>query len=96
MYVAAPCGLPSPARKPNFVAMTTSDRCSLNARPRNSSERVPPYASAVSNNVMPASRAASTTASVPAWSTRMPKLLQPSPTSETVRLPSERVSIART
>src|SRR5471032_1604371 len=40
--------------------------------------------SAVSRNVTPASSAASTTARVPASSTRRPKLLQPSPTTLTV------------
>src|SRR5689334_10745662 len=39
--------------------------------------------SAVSNSVMPASSAASTTLRVPARSSRVPKLLQPSPTAET-------------
>src|SRR4051812_44783142 len=39
--------------------------------------------SAVSKNVTPASRAASTTARVPSTSRRPPKLLQPSPTTET-------------
>src|SRR5215218_6845897 len=41
--------------------------------------------SAVSKNVMPASSAASITARVPARSRRRPKLLQPRPTTETVR-----------
>src|SRR5215207_8472809 len=40
--------------------------------------------SAVSKNVMPASSAASITARVPLRSSRRPKLLQPSPTTETV------------
>src|ERR671935_614093 len=44
--------------------------------------------SAVSNSVTPASRAAFTTARVPSRSTRMPKLLQPSPTTETSGPPS--------
>src|SRR5919204_3739531 len=39
--------------------------------------------SAVSKSVIPTSRAASTTARVPSRSTRPPKLLQPSPTTET-------------
>src|SRR3954454_1711839 len=43
--------------------------------------------SAVSNNVMPAPLAASTTACVRSASIRIPKLLHPSPTSETVRSP---------
>src|SRR5687767_6114929 len=42
---------------------------------------------------MPASTAASTTAFVAASSIRPPKLLQPSPTIETSRLPSWRVSM---
>src|SRR5215210_4006096 len=52
--------------------------------------------SAVSSSVTPASRAASTTARVPARSTRMPKLLQPRPTSETSdpSLPNRRVRMA--
>src|SRR5215470_10669727 len=40
--------------------------------------------SAVSSSVMPASIAASTTALVPARSTRLPKLLQPSPAADTI------------
>ena len=40
--------------------------------------------SAVSKSVMPASIAAFTTAVVPSWSRRRPKLLQPRPTVETV------------
>src|SRR5215210_6386313 len=52
--------------------------------------------SAVSSSVTPASRAASTTARVPARSTRMPKLLQPRPTTETSgpSLPNRRVRMA--
>jgi len=38
----------------------------------------------VSSIVMPASIAASTTALVPARSTRRPKLLQPSPATDTI------------
>src|SRR6266540_6020388 len=51
--------------------------------------------SAVSNSVTPASSAASTTARVPSTSTRIPKLLQPSPTTETSApsLPNWRVRI---
>src|SRR5437764_15434264 len=48
--------------------------------------------SAVSKNVTPASSAASTTARVPSRSTRRPKLLQPSPTTVTCRLPRVLVS----
>src|SRR5918999_1885814 len=52
--------------------------------------------SAVSRSVTPASRAASTTARVPSRSTRMPKLLQPRPTTETSgpSLPNRRVRMA--
>src|SRR4051812_43774935 len=46
--------------------------------------------SAVSRKSMPASSAASTTARVPSRSTRRPKLLQPSPTTETLSSPSFR------
>src|ERR687885_236794 len=52
--------------------------------------------SAVSNSVTPASSAASTTARVPSRSTRPPKLLHPSPTTETSgpSVPNRRVRIA--
>src|SRR5918992_5148907 len=52
--------------------------------------------SAVSRSVTPASRAASTTARVPSRSTRMPKLLQPRPTTETSGplLPNRRARMA--
>src|SRR4029453_3278078 len=52
--------------------------------------------SAVSISVTPASSAASTTARVPSRSTRMPKLLQPSPTTDTSgpSAPNRRVRIA--
>ncbi len=49
--------------------------------------------SAVSKRVMPASRAAPTTASVSLRPMRMPKLLQPSPTTLTLNEPIVRVSI---
>src|SRR6266571_6918535 len=51
--------------------------------------------SAVSNSVAPASSAASTTARVPSRSTRTPKLLPPSPTTETSgpSAPNRRVRI---
>src|ERR671937_1762192 len=51
--------------------------------------------SAVSNSVTPASSAASTTARVPSRSTRIPKLLQPRPTTETSgpSVPNRRVRI---
>src|SRR4051794_9103321 len=46
--------------------------------------------SAVSKRVMPASKAASRTAAVPSRSSRLPKLLQPRPTTETSSLESPR------
>src|SRR5258707_14658142 len=51
--------------------------------------------SAVSKKVTPASSAASTTAWVAFWSIRIPKLLQPRPTSLTFRpeVPSRRILI---
>src|SRR5580765_3908299 len=52
--------------------------------------------SAVSNRLLPASRAASTTARVAVSSMRPPKLLQPIPTTDTSRLPIARVSMRRT
>src|SRR3954454_5088979 len=51
--------------------------------------------SAVSNSVMPASSAACTTSPVRASSMRMPKLLQPSPTTETSSEPMVLVSMPR-
>src|SRR6476646_6934773 len=53
--------------------------------------------SAVSKRVIPASSAASTTARVPSRSTRMPKLLEPRPTTETSgpSLPKRRVRTTR-
>src|SRR3954452_21216280 len=51
--------------------------------------------SAVSNSVIPASSAASTTAWVAAASICRPKLFPPSPTTETVSGPRGRVSIGR-
>src|SRR2546423_4134862 len=80
----------------NLVAMTTSSRCPARARPRYSSDLVPPYTSAVSKKVMPASRAACTTFLVPSPSSRIPKLLHPRPTSDTFSVPSLRVSMGRT
>src|SRR3954465_5073814 len=50
--------------------------------------------SAVSKKVMPASSAASTTLALASASIRMPKLLQPTPTSDTRSDPIERVSIS--
>jgi NADH-quinone oxidoreductase subunit G len=69
--------------QPNFVATTTSPRRAPSAAPRNRSQSPTPYDSAVSKNVLPASRAASTTRCVPSRSIRRPKLLHPSPTRET-------------
>src|SRR5882757_1438225 len=51
--------------------------------------------SAVSNKVTPASIAALTTLAVPAASSRQPKLLQPSPTTETSSEPMRRVFMTR-
>src|SRR3954453_12195001 len=81
---------------PNFVAMTTSSRRLPSALPRNCSERVLPYMSAGSKTVIPASSAAWTTALLSSSSFRVPKLLQPSPTNDTVRLPILRVSMRGT
>src|SRR5262245_8651645 len=57
----------------------------------------PPYAGAVSNNVMPASNAARTTSLVCSCPQRTPKLLPPNPMAETVRpeVPSWRKRTAR-
>src|ERR1035438_2946678 len=49
--------------------------------------------SAVSKKVTPASSAAFTTFVVPAWSRREPKLLHPTPTTDTCSDPRARVSI---
>src|SRR3954470_22749162 len=49
--------------------------------------------SAVSKKFTPASRAASTTASVPRASMRFPKLLQPTPTTDTSSAPMRLVFI---
>ena len=72
---------------PNLVAMMTSPRRSPRALPRISSEGPcsPAYISAVSKKFTPSSIALSTTALAPSWPMRMPKLLQPSPTTETCR-----------
>ena len=78
---------------PNLVARTISSRRAPNACPRYSSLLVFPYMSAVSKKVMPASRAAPTTASDSLRSMSMPKLLHPSPTSLTVSEPIVRVSM---
>src|SRR5215471_13467956 len=51
--------------------------------------------SAVSKKLIPASRAASTTAAAPVASVRQPKLLHPIPTRDTSRHPSLRYSIVR-
>ena len=65
------------------------------AAPRNSSDFPPPYISAVSKCVIPASRAAWTTARDASSSIFIPKLLHPSPTTDTdgPSPPSTRVSI---
>src|SRR5689334_6587295 len=88
---------PWPAR-PNLLAMITSSRLPdfESAAPRNSSLLPPPYISAVSNSVMPASTAALTTSAVSPGPMRMPKLLQPRPSTDTARpeLPTLRISTA--
>src|SRR5262245_62044396 len=88
----------SPIGIANLVATITSPRRFSSALPRYSSETPRgPYTSAVSNRVTPRSSAFATTARVCAWSQRMPKLLQPRPTTETRRpeRPSGFVSMAR-
>src|SRR5690348_15907239 len=88
---------PCPAR-PNLLAMITSSRLPAfeSAAPRNSSLLPPPYISAVSNSVMPASSAALTTSAVSSGPMRMPKLLQPRPSTDTAKpeLPTLRISTA--
>src|ERR1039457_2689360 len=83
----APAAAPYPmsyAWCPNFVASTTWSRRPASTSPRISSDPPPPpYVSAVSSRVTPASRAASTTARVPATSSRRPKVLPPSPATDT-------------
>ena len=73
--------------------MTTSSRRPTSARPRYSSDSPSPYTSAVSKCVTPASSAAATTSRVAAASSRRPKLLVPSPASETRRTPILRRSM---
>src|SRR5262245_56922969 len=67
----------------NFVAMTTSARLAPSALPSLSS--LAPYDAAVSKRLRPASRAAETTALVSSSSILKPKLLHPSPTTDTFR-----------
>src|SRR5699024_4412896 len=80
----------------NFVLSTTSSRRFPSAAPMYSSEVPPPYISAVSRCVTPASSAACRTAELDSKSSRMPKLLHPRPTTDTSgpSLPSRRVSIS--
>src|SRR4051812_593056 len=66
--------------------MTSSRFADLpSAAPRNSSLLPPPYISAVSKNVIPTSSAASTTDWVSSGPIRIPKLLQPRPSTDTAR-----------
>src|SRR6516162_871915 len=74
----------SAPRRPNLVASTTWSRRPASTSPSSSSDAPMPYTSAVSSRVIPASMAASTTARVLARSSRRPKLLQPSPVTDTV------------
>src|SRR4051812_6728101 len=78
---------PPSSGRPNLDATTTSSRLAdlASAAPRNSSLLPPPYISAVSKNVIPASSAASTTACVSSGPIRIPKLLQPRPSTDTAR-----------
>src|SRR2546423_152633 len=78
---------------PNFVAMRASSRRPASARPRNSSLLVPPYISAVSRKLIPASSASRTTLDVASASSLPPKLLQPRPTTDTSSDPTFRLSI---
>src|ERR1043166_278751 len=89
----APPANSSLARKPNFVATIASFRRLPSALPRNRSLFVPPYISAVSKKLIPASSAALTTSAVWFSSIVMPKLLQPRPTTETERVPMLRFSM---
>ncbi len=92
-YSRLPPRTPSGGRIPTLVVMTTSSRREPSARPRNSSDFPPPYPSAVSKWLIPASKAASTTAWVASASSFMPKLLQPMPATVTSSEPTLRVSI---
>src|SRR6185437_15488033 len=96
--VAARASRRAPSRigDANLVARITSLRRLPRIFPSSVSEPpLSPYESAVSKKSIPASSAAWITARVPASSSRPPKLLQPSPTSETCRPegPSARVLI---
>ena len=96
--------VPSTRRAPELGG---DDRSSRRPRQRLAEELLGPSrlrrrrSSAVSKKVMPASKAASTTAFVPASSMRMPKLLQPMPTADThnpespIRRSSMTVTFAR-
>src|SRR5204863_4472152 len=75
------------------VATMASPRRLARALPRKRSLSVPPYMSAVSKKLIPASSAAWTTSADCFSSIVMPKLLQPRPTTETVRDPMRRVCI---
>src|SRR6266566_6952795 len=69
---------------PNLVARTTWSRRPASTSPSSSSLLPPPpYMSAVSSRVIPASMAASTTERVASASSLRPKLLQPSPATDT-------------
>src|SRR6185312_4318141 len=76
---------PPTLARPNLEAITTSSRRPVfaSAAPRNSSDLPPPYISAVTKWVRPASSAALTTDAVSSGPIRMPKLLHPSPSTET-------------
>src|SRR3982750_1187545 len=78
--------------------MTASSRRDPRALPGGSSDLPPPDISAVSKWVTPASRAARATAMEASPSSFMPKLLQPSPISESDKplVPTVRVSMGRT
>src|SRR6266550_3091684 len=79
---------------PNLVAMITSDRWPPPTRkcPISSSLLPSAYMSAVSKKLTPTSIAASITSRVRASSMRPPKLLHPTPTTDTWREPILRVS----
>ncbi len=77
---------------PNFVATITSRRRGPRKRPRSSSLSPFAYMSAVSKKFIPTSSAASITSWLRNSSIRPPKLLQPTPTTETARDPIGLVS----
>src|SRR6266545_3606401 len=76
-----------PMSEPNFVATIASSRRVPKAAPSSSSDRPcgSPYESAVSNRLIPTSSAVWTASSTLLSSIRRPKLLQPTPTTETAR-----------